>query len=279
MSKLQHTAFQAPAEAQIRMTKPKTLMVLGARRAHLPAIQAALERGHRVVAVDPDPNAPGLRMADASYSHDLADVPALLSIAHRHVVDGVFTFAADYPMPALGVISNALGLPGPARAAIACATNKRLMRDALVAAGVPCPRYWHAMSLASAVRAFEQAGGDVIVKPDLSHGGRGVTRVPARSAPVVLERAFERARRETRGEGVMIEDFVDGPECSVESITVGRHTRVIALTEKLTTGAPYFVEMGHQQPCRYSDEVRAHLEQVAVGCQQALGIEDAGGHT
>jgi biotin carboxylase len=254
-------------------------MILGARLAQLPAIHAALARGCRVVAVDPTPDAPGLALAHARYSRDLADVPALISIARRHAIDGVFTLAADYPMRALGCIRAALGLPGPSEAAIARATNKRLMRDALTAAGVPCPRYWHAASLGQALQAFDAAHADVVVKPTLSHGGRGVTRVAAGSEAETLRRAFERALRETRADGVVIEDFVDGPECSVESITVGRRTQVIAVTEKLTSGPPYFVEMGHQQPARYSAKVRVELEDVAKRCQQALEVEDAAGHT
>jgi biotin carboxylase len=218
-------------------------------------------------------------MAHARYVYDLADVPALISIAREQAIDGVFTMAADYPMPALSCVRSELGLPGPSQAAVGKATNKRLMRDALSAAGVPCPRYWHAASLAQALRAFEDSGGDVVVKPALSHGGRGVTRVAARSGQEILRRAYERALRETRADGVMIEEYIDGPECSVESLVVGQRAHVVAVTEKLTAGPPYFVEMGHQQPSRYPERMRTLLEDVAVQSQHALGVEDAGGHT
>jgi biotin carboxylase len=48
--------------------------------------------------------------------------------------------------------------------------------------------------------------------------------------------------------GVVIEEFVEGPEFSVEILVWNGEPRVLAVTDKVTTGSPNFVETGHSQP-------------------------------
>lgn len=260
------------------MEKQATLMMLGARRAQISAIRSALDMGLKVIAIDPDPAAPGLSLATLAYTLDLADQDAILAVAREHSIDGIMTMAADYPMPTVGTLCAALHLPGPSPEAVAKATNKRLMRKALMAAGVPCPRCIHVENLMQARQALASLATDTIFKPAMSHGGRGVTRVPAASPEDLIEWAFQRAMRETRADGVMVEEFIDGPEFSVESLTYAGDTRIVAVTDKLTSGAPYFVELGHNQPSRWPARQVDALRRTAHQAITALGIDHAAGH-
>ncbi len=257
----------------------RTLMVLGARRAQLPAIQTALAMGLRVVAVDPDPAAPGLALATLAGVYDLADLGAILKLARAEEIDGIMTLAADYPMPTLAAVCAEMCLPGPRPQVVDAATNKRLMRLALRAAGVPCPLSHHASNLEEARKAVAKLATDTILKPAASQGGRGITRVAAGSAPEVVDWAYLRALKETRADGVMVEQFIEGPEFSVESLTHGGQTHVIAVTDKLTSGAPYYVELGHSQPSRWTDAQVESLRRAARSAISALGIDQAAGHT
>lgn len=253
-------------------------MILGAGRAQLPAILAARELGSRVIAVDPDPRAPGLPLADCAHAHDLADVDAILALALTYQIDGVVTLAADYPMPLLARICAELRLPGPPPPVVERATNKRLMRLAFHAAGLGNPRFMHVTSNAEALHAAVELSADTVFKPAMSHGGRGVTHVPAGSDPKVVARAFERALRETRADGVMVEEFIDGPEFSVETLSYDGIANVIAVTDKLTTGPPFFVELGHSQPSLVAPEWVSLLAGTAVQALAALGVDHAAGH-
>lgn len=257
----------------------KTLLVLGARRAQIPAIQSARDMGLRVIAIDPDPDAPGLALASAAYVLDLAELDTILAVARENRIDGVMTLAADYPMPVLAQVCASLCLPGPSPEAVARATNKRLMRLSLQAAGVPCPHFFHVTNVAQAMCAITELTGDAIFKPAMSQGGRGVTKVKAGSSRDLIEMAFKRAMQETRADGVMVEAFVDGPEFSVESLSYNGTTQVIAVTDKLTSGSPYFVELGHNQPSRWLPDQVELLRHTAIETIAALGIDQAPGHT
>lgn len=261
------------------MLKQGTLLVLGARRPQIPAIRSALDMGLKVIAIDPDPAAPGLALADFFYVHDLAHRDEILAVARKHRIDGIMTLAADYPMATIAVVCAALNLPGPSPEVVAKSTNKRLMRLALCAKGVSCPRFIHVESLDQAREAVANLAADTIFKPAMSHGGRGITRVPAGATDAEIEQAYQRALCETRADGVMVEEFIDGPEFSIESLAHQGDTQIVAVTDKLTSGPPYFVELGHSQPSRWPDEQVKALCSCARQALAALGIDQAAGHT
>ena len=261
------------------MARRHRLLVLGARSAQMPLYRAARAQGLFVVGADPDPSAPGLRLADERIHCDLRDTGRLLGQARRLSIDGALTFAADYPMPALGQVCAALGLPGPDAAAVYRATHKAAMREALVQAGVACPRFHHVHTLQSAADAVAQLGGEVIFKPAQSSGGRGVTRLSSSSAPALLAPAFAHALGFcVPGEGVMVEEFVEGDEFSVELLSHGGEVRVVAVTDKFTSGPPHYVELGHRQPSRLPAVDREALESLAVRTVRSLGIHEAAAH-
>ncbi|MBA3347973.1 MAG: lactate dehydrogenase, partial [Actinobacteria bacterium] len=68
-----------------------TVLFVGAGRHQRRAIIRARELGIRVVAVDRNPDAPGLAEADVAEPVDFTDVAAVTEVARRHAVDGVLT--------------------------------------------------------------------------------------------------------------------------------------------------------------------------------------------
>jgi len=256
----------------------KTLLILGARSMQLPAIRTAKEMGLKVVVIDPLPDAVGMQYADNAYVFDLADEECI-EIARRHKVNGVMTLAADYPLPMVARICHELKLPGPSCDAVHASTNKHAMRELFAAAGIPAPRSRHAMTLDEALEAHQKIDGPTIFKPVLCQGGRGITYISARATRDEIKAAFERAVRATRADGILVEEFIDGPEFSVEAITFAGMTHVVAVTDKLTSGEPYFVELGHTQPSQWPSQDIDQLIQTAITGVKALGIDWAASHT
>jgi biotin carboxylase len=257
----------------------RSLMILGARPAQLPVYRSARRMGLRIIGADPDASAPGLRLADHAVHCDLADAARLIQVARQQAIDGAMTFAADYPMPALAALCETLGLHGPGVDVVHRATHKGAMRLAFRRAGVPGPDFVHVLSAQAARDAVRQLAADVVVKPAQSSGGRGVTRLPAGSPIADVDKAYAMAvSHSAAGQGVMVESFVDGPEFSVEIFFSRQRTQVIAVTDKLTSGAPHFVELGHQQPSQADAATRALIEEAALSAVRALGIDAAASH-
>ena len=91
--------------------------------------------------------------------------------------------------------------------------------------------------------------------------------------------AFEYAKSNTRDGRVVIEDYLDGPEFSVEGISVKGKYNIIQVTDKITTGAPYFVEIGHTQPSAWPDNILNEIKDMAKRGVEALGILEGPSHT
>ena len=78
---------------------------------------------------------------------------------------------------------------------------------------------------------------------------------------------------------LLVEEFMEGPEVSVETLSVDGECHVIQITDKLTTGSPYFVEMGHSQPSMLPFDIQELIKEVAVAANRAIGIMDGPSHT
>ena len=75
------------------------------------------------------------------------------------------------------------------------------------------------------------------------------------------------------------EFYMEGDEFSVETMSVDGVCHVIQVTDKLTSGAPYFVEMGHTQPSMFAEDIKMRISEVAKAGIKALGINHGPSHT
>ncbi len=256
----------------------KTILILGAGEMQLPGFYIAKKLNLKIISVDPTPHSIGFEFSDKFYVYDLADEENCIQIAKKHNIDGVFTLAADYPVPMVAKICEALGLPGLSVDAAELATNKSKMRKAFEFNHVPSPISISAATLDDTFKALKQINSVSIIKPNLSNGGRGITQLKKTPNDQDIKVAFDNAMTHTRSGGILIEEFVDGPEFSVETITFNGVTHVINVTDKLTQGPPHFVEIGHNQPTMCLKKDIDKIKKTAINGINALGINNSAGH-
>lgn len=258
----------------------KKMMILGASILQLPAIEKASEMGLEVIAVDMNPEAVGFRVPGVIKEViSTIDTPAILEAAKKHNINGIMTLASDMPMQSVAVVSHELGLVGISEDTALKATNKAFMRDALRGAGVPVPLYFHVKgkdAFKEAVEKVRVAGYKCIVKPADNSGSRGVDLL---KGDADLDTAYDYSIHYSRGGEIVVEEFMEGPEVSVETLAIDGEVHVIQITDKLTTGAPYFVEMGHSQPSQLNEETRKRIAEIAVAANKAIGIQNGPSHT
>ena len=258
----------------------KKIMILGASILQLPAIEKAKEMGLEVIAIDIDSDAVGFKVPGVIKEViSTIDTSAILDAAKRHRINGIMTIASDMPMQSVAVVSHEMGLVGISEETALKATNKAFMRDALKAAEVPIPMYFRVKGkdeFKEKIKKIQVAGYKCIVKPADNSGSRGVELLNTDSD---LDVAYEYTSKYSRGGEIVVEEFMEGPEVSVETLAVEGSVYVIQITDKLTTGAPYFVEMGHSQPSRLGEEIKDKIRQVAIAANKAIGIQNGPSHT
>lgn len=263
----------------------KKLLVLAAGILQVPVIKKAKEMGVYVVAADGDPNAVGLKLADKPIVVNITSEEDMLRVAREEQIDGVIHPCSEVCPYVMGRINEELGLSGITREMSLRATNKHLMREAFEKYGAPSPKSFCFENAEEAWDCFcNELPNDGILKPSRNSGSRGIAKVEKglNSLKGVTKEEFvelfERSKAESRDKSVMLEQFVEGPEFSVEIIVWKGQVNVLTVTDKKTTEAPYFVELGHNQPSTFPTEIVEKIKSAAVAGVKALQVNNCACH-
>jgi biotin carboxylase len=241
----------------------------------VPALTRARELGFRVGALDRDPVAAGRDLADDFFLVSTTDVLGVTRVAQEYRPRGIVTIGTDMAMRAIAVACARLGLTGPSEAAIQQATDKGAMAEAFASHSVLAPRFRVIQKEDGVDGLREDLGWPYVLKPVDSSGSRGVVLVDELADPA---ECLAYALAQSRSGRVIAQEYVVGPECSVEMLCFGGRSHVVAVTDKLTSGAPHFVELGHSQPTGLDSARSREVGEVAVKAVGALGLQDCAAH-
>ncbi|HEY7346662.1 MAG TPA: ATP-grasp domain-containing protein [Gaiella sp.] len=249
-----------------------SILFVGAGRHQRRAIVQARERRLRVVAVDRNAEAPGLRLADVPEVVDFADVDAVEEVARRHGVDGALTISADRAVPVVAAVTERLGLPSIGTDVAHRMTHKLAMRRTLAEEGIPQPAYAAVRNLAEGRSAIESVGLPAVLKPVDSGGQRGVFRI---DAPGDLESHLHSALAESPAREAILERFVEGTEMNGIVVARAGEARLVTLSDRLRPpGIGFGVGWIHVYPATIHSDQLALAERTAERSVAALGLRD-----
>ena len=77
----------------------------------------------------------------------------------------------------------------------------------------------------------------------------------------------------------IIEEFVERREISVESISFEGKHYILQITDKVTTGAPFFVELEHHQPSSLSEDIQNKVRKIVNHALDSLHIQYGACHS
>lgn len=261
--------------------RPSTVLLLGGSADQLFAVRTARSIGLRTVVVDMNPDSPGFTEADHHAVISTRDVTGILqyvaNLRDRGEVariDGVLVMGSDIPQ-VVAELAEHLGTPGiPVEAAL-LATDKMAMKQRFRDRGVAVPWFDEVGSTDALRCAAEERGFPLVIKPPDRSGARGVFLLRDDDE---LDAWFARSQDLSLVGKVMVEEYVDGPQISTESLMVdGRaHTPGFADRnyEMLDRFAPRVIENGGWVPSALSVEQRREVESLVERAALALGIEN-----
>jgi biotin carboxylase len=249
-----------------------TVLFVGAGRHQRRALRRVKELGAAVVAVDRNPDAPGLAHADASEVVDFADVGAVSEVGRRHAVHGVMTFAADRAVPVVAGVAEALGLPGIGTETAHLMTNKIAMRRRLADAGVPQPRFAALRHIHDVPAAVDAVGFPAVLKPADSAGQRGLFLVASVDD---IERHLHAALAQSTDEEAILESYHPGLEVNGLLVARGGEVTVVTLSDRRRpAGVGFGVAVAHIYPSTLFGDALAEVERVGRSTIHALGLRD-----
>ena len=235
-----------------------------------------------VIVVDMNPDAIGFKEKGVIQEViSTIDIPKVLECAKKHKINGIMTLASDMPMRTIATVSKEMNIIGIDEKTALKATSKFAMREALKDASVPIPYFTKVKTELECYEAslkIKKKGYKCIIKPVDNSGSRGITLL-SNFQKETIKKAYEYGKIFSRSGELMVEEYMEGPEVSVESISIDNECNVIQITDKLTTGAPYFVEMGHSQPSMLSNDIKNKITEITKKAVKAIGIKNGPSHT
>lgn len=253
----------------------KRLMIVGASVLQLPAILKAKEMGLHVAVVDFNPQAIGITYADVYYNASTMDEDAVMAAAEDYKPDGIMTLATDMPMRGVSKASDKLHLHSINYETAVKATDKYDMIKAFKEHNVPSPWFFAVDTLEELKAHKAELTFPCIIKPTDNAGSHGVAKVHNFQE---LLGNYEYAHQCSRHGKVIIEEYLDGPEVSVEVMVVDGKVNILQITDKITTEAPHFVELGHTQPSQLPLTTQEAIREVTIAACNAIGIDKGPAH-
>lgn len=198
------------------------------------------------------------------------------ALAERHVLAGVMTWTEWYLVP-VARLARQLGLPTTAPEALQGCRNKHTSRSLFARHGVPSAASVSVRTEHEAAAVARRIGFPVVLKPAAPAASVGVIRVDAADdLPAAYAFAAQTAGHGVECTQVLVEEYLDGPEMSVECVTRQGQTTVVAVTRKTVGCAPYFEELAHVVDA--NDPLLATVAPAAVAALDALGVTDGVSH-
>jgi len=182
-------------------------------------------------------------------------------------------------------VAEKLRLPGIPYAVAQNATDKGRMRARFRAKAVPCPRFYTVDRGPEGERGEQRQPADrppaerppegfcfpLVVKPVDNMGARGVRRVDREEDYAA---AVEVAVGQSRNRRVIVEEYMEGPELSLDAVVFHGQATVCGVADRHIYFPPYFVEMGHTMPSDLDPELLRQAQEVFLAGIRALGIRN-----
>jgi biotin carboxylase len=242
-------------------------------------IKKAHERGLKTALLTNDiaryPWAASLAQCIACDTNDLNSLKQTIEkFSKSHKIAGILS-SSEYYIHACAMVAKTRGLHGPDPQAVETTRHKDRMRTALRQAGLRTPKFLTVKAGDDITKKISELSFPVVVKPAAGSGSEQVLlcRTPEEAQAQIQKILLikQNMRAQTLPNYVMVEEFISGPEFSVEICCTPKPVAIAVISKHLGP-APFFVETGHDVPAALTDEQRQACIDEAIGAVRALGL-------
>ena len=288
------------------MKDKKSILVFGCGPLQQSIINRAKKMGLYTVGIDPCEDATCKDDVDAFEVVGGQDFEGTCAVVEKYGIDAIVTAATDKPLVMMARVAEKYGFPFYSVETALWSTDKFQMKQRFELGDVPhargillnsedLKRSLRSKSLENnkdnfsdrflidfeADKPTQELHFPVIVKPRDNSGSRGVKLCRSMEE---LQASMSEALEVSKLDTVLVEEFIEGPEYSIESLHYTANSQqptaeVIQFTEKKTTEFPYNVELGHIQPANISEENKLKIREIISKIGKALKFENCPSHT
>lgn len=243
------------------------LAIIGAADGQLPLCLKAKEMGLETHCFAWPKGAVCKDYVDHFYPISIFEMDEIVKKCKEIGVSGVISNASEATAPVVNYVAENLGLPCTPYNVFCNIQNKNYVREKT--------KEIDGLSKITVTKGapkilFESVERPFVLKPVKGSSKQGVNFVTS-------ETRFEDLDIDTNEE-YLAEKYAPGQEYSIESISFNNIHQVVQITEKITTGAPHFVELEHHQPANISKSTKAKIHSVIPDILRKVGFINGASH-
>jgi len=257
----------------------KCILFIGGGIETTPGVKYAKSIGLKVIVSDLNPLAPCMEFADYKIIQDIYDIEQSYKSAKKihdtiQKIDGVICMASDVPLT-VSYIASKLALPGIPVNSAKIVSDKVLMKSVFNEHKLPVPMFDEIFSIEDLRKKLNSYQFPIVIKPVDSRGARGVQKI---NKIADIDQAFKIAKSYSPTNRVMIEEYLEGPQISTESLVVKKKVHTIGFSDRnyefLEKYSPYIIENGGDLPSFLNIESQNSIKDTLSKTATALGIEN-----
>lgn len=252
------------------------IVIIGANSFQNKLIIKAKQSGYETHVFAWQCNDIGEKTADYFYPISIIEKGKILEICKKIQPVAVCSIASDLAVLTVNYVARELGLVANSEKSDLISTNKFQMRKTLCEAGISTPSFFKVTEDAIDRCEEKDLKFPLIVKPTDRSGSRAITKLTMKQG---LKEAIKRAIDESFEHAAIVEGFLEGKEYSCECISYKGTHHLLAITEKFTTGAPNYIEVGHIEPALIDKELFLKIRSEVFKALDALEIKNSASHT
>lgn len=250
----------------------KSILVFGVGELQRSIIRRAKLKGLYIIGIDPCADAVCKDEVDAFEIVGGQDFEGTCAVVEKYGVDAIVTAATDKPLVMMARVAEKYGFPFYSIETAQWSTDKYQMKQRFLEGGVPCARG----RLIAKVEEADDLYYPLIVKPRDNSGSRGVKLCRNKEE---LQEAMQEALEYSHLDTVLVEEYIEGQEYSIEGLHYEGKSEVIQFTEKTTTEFPYNVELAHKQPANLTEEQKNDIRELVSKIANCMHFENCPSHT
>ena len=250
----------------------KSILIFGVGELQRSIIRRAKLKGLFTIGIDPCADAVCKDEVDAFEIIGGQNYEGTMAVAKKYGISAIVTAATDKPLVMMARVAKELQLPFFSVETAQWSTDKYQMKQRFMEGGVPCA--------SGRLIAMAEEANDLyyplIVKPRDNSGSRGVKLCRSKEE---LKESLQEALEYSHLDTILVEEYIEGQEYSIEGLHFEGKSEVIQFTEKTTTDFPYNVELVHKQPANLSEKQKNDIRELISKIAQCMHFENCASHT
>lgn len=244
-------------------------MVIAGGVPQMELLRQLKERKIETVLLDGNENCLARAIPDKFYKVNIFNIEDVKKIAVDEKVDFIITVCADQVLLVVAEVSEMLGLPcyiGYKQAQDV--SDKIRMKKIFKENKIPTTKYLELEGLD--MNEIAKLNYPLVVKPVDAYSSKGVRKAETEKELIAY---YNEAKKISRSGGVIVEEFFEGEEISVDAFVLNGKAHILSITnsEKVKDKDRFVIFRG-RYPAAIPDTIRNQIEDVAQKIADSFGL-------